>query len=75
MLDEDLVAFRNSDASALRKVCRSLHWETAIDGSRCGIRGFFPQGRAPTPPLSNCKGLLVGPFAPQGPDPANEGGD
>jgi hypothetical protein len=26
-------------------------------------------------PLSNCKGLLVGAFAPQGPDPANEGGD
>jgi hypothetical protein len=30
-LAEDLVVFRNKDAGALRKVCRSLHWEIAID--------------------------------------------
>jgi hypothetical protein len=30
-LAEDLVIFRNSDPSALRKVCHSLHWEIAID--------------------------------------------
>jgi hypothetical protein len=30
-LAEDLVVFRNNDASALRKICRSLHWEIAID--------------------------------------------
>jgi hypothetical protein len=31
ILDQDLVVFRNNDASALRKVCRSLRWEIAID--------------------------------------------
>jgi hypothetical protein len=31
ILDQDLVVFRNNDASALRKVCRSLHWEIAMD--------------------------------------------
>jgi hypothetical protein len=30
-LAEDLVVFRNDDVSALRKICRSLHWEIAID--------------------------------------------
>lgn len=32
-LAEDVVVFRNDDASALRKVCRALRWEIAIDGS------------------------------------------
>jgi hypothetical protein len=32
-LAEDLVVFRNSDAGALRKVCRSLRWDIAIDSS------------------------------------------
>jgi hypothetical protein len=31
ILDQDLVVFRNNNASALRKACRSLHWEIAID--------------------------------------------
>jgi hypothetical protein len=30
-LVEDLVIFRDSNASALRKVCHSLHWDIAID--------------------------------------------
>jgi hypothetical protein len=30
-LAEDLVVFRNKDANALRRLCRSLHWEIAID--------------------------------------------
>ena len=32
-LVEDLVVYRNCDASALRKLCRSLRWEIAIDSS------------------------------------------
>ena len=35
-LAEDLVVFRNGDASALRKICRSLRWEIAIDSSADG---------------------------------------
>jgi hypothetical protein len=30
-LVEDLVVYRNSDASALRKLCRSLRWEIVLD--------------------------------------------
>jgi hypothetical protein len=32
-LAEDLVVYRNRDASALRKLCHSLRWEIAIDSS------------------------------------------
>ena len=35
-LAEDLVVYRNNDASALRKLCRSLRWEIAIDSSLRG---------------------------------------
>jgi len=28
---DDIIVFRNSDADALRKVCRSLRWEIASD--------------------------------------------
>jgi hypothetical protein len=30
-LAEDLVVYRNHDANALRKLCRSLRWEIALD--------------------------------------------
>jgi hypothetical protein len=30
-LVEDLIVYRNSDASALRKLCRSLRWEIVLD--------------------------------------------
>ena len=30
-LAEDLIVYRNSDASALRKLCRSLRWEIVLD--------------------------------------------
>jgi hypothetical protein len=30
-LAEDLVVYRNSDASALRKLCCSLRWEIVLD--------------------------------------------
>jgi|HubBroStandDraft_1064217.scaffolds.fasta_scaffold182292_2 hypothetical protein len=35
-LTEDLVVFRNSEASALQKLCRQLRWEIAVDSSRSG---------------------------------------
>jgi hypothetical protein len=35
-LAENFVVFRNSDASALRKVCRSLRWDIAIDSALGG---------------------------------------
>jgi hypothetical protein len=33
-LAEDLVVFRNNDARALRKLCRSLRWEIVLDSCR-----------------------------------------
>jgi hypothetical protein len=39
ILDQDLVVFRNNDARALRKVCRSLRWEIAIDSCRLSADG------------------------------------
>lgn len=35
-LKEELVIFRNSEASALRKLCRQLRWEIAVDSCRSG---------------------------------------
>jgi hypothetical protein len=35
-LAENFVVFRNNDAGALRKVCRSLRWDIAIDSSPGG---------------------------------------
>jgi hypothetical protein len=35
-LAEDIVAFRNSDASALRKLCHQLRWEIVADGGHFG---------------------------------------
>jgi hypothetical protein len=35
-LAEDLVVYRNDDASALRKLCHSLRWEIAVDSSLRG---------------------------------------
>jgi hypothetical protein len=35
-LTEDTVIFRNSEASGLRKLCRQLRWEIAVDGCPSG---------------------------------------
>jgi hypothetical protein len=35
-LAENFVVFRDSDARALRKVCRSLRWDIAIDSALGG---------------------------------------
>jgi hypothetical protein len=33
LLLEGVIAFRNADAGALRKVCRHLRWEIVVDSS------------------------------------------